>query len=158
MKGYPSWALAEWRARTLSDIHYTYHLRVPRALEIPLEGTLVAQFQWLDAGANPIRQPLENLKAAGSLYGPIIYQKAPIVMRQLESLVGEDLFRDGLREYLHTFRYGNATWPDLIDILDLRADAGLTVSRCSPGTPYPAARSKTSPPGGTSACRITTAM
>ena len=77
------------------------------------------------AGANPIRQPLENLKAAGSLYGPIIYQKAPIVMRQLESLVGEDLFRDGLREYLQTFRYGNATWPDLIDILDRRADASL---------------------------------
>ena len=66
-----SWALAEWRARTLSDIHYTYHLRVPRALEIPLEGTLVAQFQWLDAGANPIRKPFENLKAAGSLYGPL---------------------------------------------------------------------------------------
>ena len=77
------------------------------------------------AGANPIRQPLENLKEAGSLYGPIIYQKAPIVMRQLERLVGEDLFRDGLREYLQTFRYGNASWPDLIDILDRRADAGL---------------------------------
>ena len=77
------------------------------------------------AGANPIRQPLENLREAGSLYGPIIYQKAPIVMRQLERLVGEDRFRDGLREYLQTFRYGNATWPDLIDILDRRADAGL---------------------------------
>ena len=77
------------------------------------------------AGANPIRQPLENLKEAGSLYGPIIYQKAPILMRQLERLVGADLFRDGLREYLQTFRYGNATWPDLIDILDRRADAGL---------------------------------
>ena len=77
------------------------------------------------AGANPIRQPLENLREAGSLYGPIIYQKAPIVMRQLETLVGPDLFRGGLREYLQTFRYGNATWPDLIDILDRRADAGL---------------------------------
>ena len=77
------------------------------------------------AGANPIRQPLENLKEAGSLYGPIIYQKAPIVMRQLERLVGEALFRDGLREYLRTFRYANATWPDLIDILERRADAGL---------------------------------
>jgi aminopeptidase N len=77
------------------------------------------------AGANPIRQPLENLKEAGSLYGPIIYQKAPIIMRQLERLVGADRFRDGLREYLQTFRYGNATWPDLIDILDRRADAGL---------------------------------
>ena len=52
------------------------------------------------AGANPIRQPLENLREAGTLYGAIIYQKAPIVMRQLEARVGEDTFRDGLREYL----------------------------------------------------------
>ena len=76
-------------------------------------------------GANPIRQPLGNLKEAGSLYGPIIYQKAPIVMRQLETLVGEDPFRDALREYLQTFRYGNATWPDLIDILDRRSEVDL---------------------------------
>ena len=33
-------------------------------------------------GANPIRQELANLNEAGSLYGAIIYQKAPIVMRQ----------------------------------------------------------------------------
>lgn len=77
------------------------------------------------AGANPIRQPLENLKEAGALYGPIIYQKAPIVMRHLERLVGEERFRDGLREYLRTFGYGNATWPDLIDILDPRTETDL---------------------------------
>jgi len=76
-------------------------------------------------GANAIRQPLENLKEAGSLYGPIIYQKAPVVMRQLELMVGEGLFRDGLREYLQTFRYGNATWPDLVAILDQRSDTDL---------------------------------
>lgn len=70
------------------------------------------------AGANPIRQPLENLNEAGSLYGAIIYQKAPIVMRQLELLVGERLFRDGLREYLSSHPFGNATWPDLISVLD----------------------------------------
>ena len=40
------------------------------------------------AGANPIRQDLANLSEAGSLYGAIIYQKAPIVMRQLERLLG----------------------------------------------------------------------
>ncbi len=77
------------------------------------------------AGANPIRQPLENLKEAGALYGPVIYQKAPIVMRHLERLVGEARFRDGLREYLRAFRYGNATWPDLIDILDRRTETDL---------------------------------
>jgi aminopeptidase N len=70
------------------------------------------------AGANPIRQPLENLREAGTLYGAIIYQKAPILMRHLEQRVGADVFRDGLREYLQRFRFGNATWPDLIGILD----------------------------------------
>jgi aminopeptidase N len=42
-------------------------------------------------GANPIRQELANLNEAGSLYGAIIYQKAPIVMRQLELLLGADI-------------------------------------------------------------------
>ncbi len=70
------------------------------------------------AGANPIRQPLENLNEAGSLYGPIIYQKAPIVMKHLERLVGEETLRIGLREYLRTYAYANATWPQLIEILD----------------------------------------
>jgi aminopeptidase N len=70
------------------------------------------------AGANPIRQDLENLRQAGSLYGAIIYQKAPIVMRQLERLVGEPTFREGLRRYLSRYRFGNASWPDLIAILD----------------------------------------
>lgn len=76
-------------------------------------------------GANPIRQSLDNLREAGALYGPIIYEKAPIVMRHLERLVGEEPFRDGLREYLDTFRYGNATWLDLIQILDARSDLDL---------------------------------
>jgi aminopeptidase N len=69
------------------------------------------------AGTNEIRQPLANLNDAGTLYGAIIYQKAPIVMRQLESLTGPAAFRDGLREYLKMYSYGNATWPDLIAIL-----------------------------------------
>ena len=70
------------------------------------------------AGTNAIRQRLDNLSEAGSLYGAIIYQKAPIVMRQLEMTVGEERFRDGLREYLGAHRFGNATWPDLIRVLD----------------------------------------
>ena len=70
------------------------------------------------AGTNPIRQPLANLDEAGQLYGAIIYQKAPIVMRQLELMMGEEPFRDGLREYLKRYAYGNATWLDLVKILD----------------------------------------
>ncbi|MBV25767.1 MAG: hypothetical protein CME12_06580 [Gemmatimonadetes bacterium] len=76
-------------------------------------------------GANAVRQPLENLREAGTLYGAIIYQKAPIVMRQLELLVGEETFRDGMREYLTEFAHSNATWPDLIAILDDLSDEDL---------------------------------
>jgi aminopeptidase N len=78
------------------------------------------------AGANPIRQELTNLDEAGQLYGPIIYQKAPIVMRQLETIVGERAFRDGLREYLKTYAFGNATWLDLVRILDARTPENVS--------------------------------
>ena len=77
------------------------------------------------AGANPIRQRLDNLSDAGSLYGAIIYDKAPVVMRQLETIVGEDAFRSGVREYLTTFAFENATWTDLIQMLDSRTDEDL---------------------------------
>ncbi|WP_158797455.1 M1 family aminopeptidase [Pedobacter sp. L105] len=76
-------------------------------------------------GANPIRQPLDNLKDAGSLYGNIIYHKAPIMMQQLESLMGKESFQKGVREYLHKFANSNASWPDLIQILDRYTPADL---------------------------------
>ena len=76
-------------------------------------------------GANPIRQVLDNLNEAGQMYGAIIYQKAPIVMRHLEALLGNDNFRDGLREYLKAHAFGNATWSDLITVLDRRTPVDL---------------------------------
>ena len=77
------------------------------------------------AGSNPIRQELANLNEAGSLYGAIIYQKAPIVMRQLETIVGAEAFRDGMRQYLRAHAFGNATWDDLIAALDPRTPEDL---------------------------------
>jgi aminopeptidase N len=76
-------------------------------------------------GANPIRQNLDNLQNAGSLYGNIIYHKAPIMMRQLELRMGAIPFRDGLREYLRTYAYGNASWPELIGILQKHTSKDL---------------------------------
>lgn len=76
-------------------------------------------------GPNPIRQELPNLNEAGTLYGGIIYNKAPIMMQQLEIVLGEENLRDGIREYLNRFSFSNATWADLIDILDKRSDIDL---------------------------------
>src|SRR5688500_20847 len=59
------------------------------------------------------------------MYGAIIYQKAPIVMRHLEALLGNDNFRDGLREYLKAHAFGNATWADLIEVLERRTPIDL---------------------------------
>lgn len=68
-------------------------------------------------GANPIRQQLDNLQEAGSMYGNIIYHKAPIMMRQMELLMGKENFQKGMKEYLHKYSYANATWNDLVQIL-----------------------------------------
>ena len=78
------------------------------------------------AGANPIRQPLDNLANAGALYGPIIYQKAPVAIKHLERLIGDSVLRDGLREYLLANAYSNADWPDLVEILDRRTNQDLS--------------------------------
>ena len=70
------------------------------------------------AGSNAVKQRLDNLSDAGLIYGNIVYDKAPVVMRMLAERMGPDAFRTGLRKYLDTFRYGNADWSDLIVILD----------------------------------------
>ena len=77
------------------------------------------------AGTHPIRQRLDNLKDAGLVYGNIVYDKAPVVMRMLADTLGSEAFRAGMREYLETYLYRNATWPELIDILDRHTDADL---------------------------------
>ncbi|WP_426329817.1 M1 family aminopeptidase [Pedobacter sp. R-06] len=76
-------------------------------------------------GANPIRQQLDNLQEAGSMYGNIIYHKAPIMMRQLELLMGKHNFQQGIREYLKKYSYSNATWNDLIAILSKYSKSDL---------------------------------
>ena len=69
-------------------------------------------------GSNAVKQQLDNLADAGLIYGNIVYDKAPVVMRMLADKMGPEAFREGLREYLTAFRYGNADWSDLIAILD----------------------------------------
>jgi aminopeptidase N len=76
-------------------------------------------------GTNAIRQYLGNLKDAGSLYGRIIYDKAPIMMRQLEYLLGEELFQEGIQEYIKTYQNSNADWNELVAIFDKKTAGDL---------------------------------
>ena len=77
------------------------------------------------AGNTSIRQELDNLNNAGLIYGQTIYNKAPIVMDKIVELMGEDAFRAGIQEYLRTYAYGNATWSELVAILDKHSDEDI---------------------------------
>lgn len=77
------------------------------------------------AGTNPIRQQLDNLKNAGTLYGRIIYNKAPIMMRQLEATMGKEAFQEGIKEYIKTYENGNAEWSHLVNIFDGKTDLDM---------------------------------
>lgn len=76
-------------------------------------------------GNTAIRQPLDNLRDAGLIYNQVVYNKAPVMMRKIVELMGEEAFREGIREYLRTYAYGNATWDDLVAILDSKTDKDL---------------------------------
>ncbi|MFN6193597.1 MAG: M1 family aminopeptidase, partial [Planctomycetota bacterium] len=86
----------------------------PRAYEI--DGT---------PGTVPVFQSLQNLADAKSAYGPIVYNKAPAVLRALHEQLGEANFRAGLKRYLHTHAYGAAEWRDLAAALAGAAGADL---------------------------------
>ncbi len=78
------------------------------------------------AGTTPVWQELDNLEQAKSNYGPIVYNKAPGVLRQLNYLVGERAFQAGIRSFLREHAYGNATWRDLLHAVGRAANRDLT--------------------------------
>lgn len=77
------------------------------------------------AGTTAIKQPLDNLNNAGLIYSNIIYCKAPVMMKKLVEIMGEEAFREGIREYLATYAYDNATWDDLVAILDTKCEEDI---------------------------------
>ncbi len=65
-------------------------------------------------GTTPLWQQMANLDLAKSAYGAIVYNKAPSVLKQLNYLVGDTAFQRGVRAFLTTHAYANATWQDLL--------------------------------------------
>lgn len=69
-------------------------------------------------GRTSIRQDLDNMRYAGLIYNNIIYNKAPVMMRKMVEIMGKENFRRGIQRYVHDYLYYNATWDDIIGILD----------------------------------------
>ena len=77
------------------------------------------------AGSNAIKQNLDNLERAGLVYGNIIYNKSPWVMSSLSDRMGKEKFQKGMQLYLKKYANANATWDDLIAVLDELTDEDL---------------------------------
>ncbi len=69
----------------------------------------------LDARAttHPIQQPVLRDTQAIDGFDEITYNKGQAVLRMLESWLGADVFRGGIRKYMQDNAYGNATTADL---------------------------------------------
>jgi aminopeptidase N len=65
-------------------------------------------------GTTPIWQEINNLSAAKSAYGNIVYLKAPSMLRQAEFFLGAEHFQQAVRLLLKEHAYGNAEWADLV--------------------------------------------
>jgi len=78
------------------------------------------------AGTTPLWQELANLDQAKSNYGAIVYNKAPSVLKQLNHLVGDSLFRSGVQALLREHAYANFTWRDLLAAIGRAARRDLT--------------------------------
>lgn len=62
---------------------------------------------------HPIQRPIANESQANDAFDTISYQKGQGFLRMLESYLGPDTFRDGLRRYMATHKYSNTTTADL---------------------------------------------
>ena len=72
-------------------------------------------------GTHPIAQELKNMNHASLLYDNIIYDKAPVMMRMLEEMMGPAEMQTGLQNYLNDHLFGNASWDELVTALDMAA-------------------------------------
>jgi aminopeptidase N len=66
---------------------------------------------------HPIQQPIATEAEASSAFDDITYRKGQSFLRMLESFLGEDVFRDGIRRYMAAHKLSNATTADLWNAL-----------------------------------------
>ncbi len=133
-------SFATWIAeRILDDLHPEWHVWTT------FENTKAEAFH-LDALASthPIRNQSETVAEIIQQFDAITYNKGAAVLRMLETYLGKDVMRDGIRRYIRRHADGNATGEDLWTALG--EASGRDVSRLlsewitAPGFPVLTAR------------------
>jgi aminopeptidase N len=70
------------------------------------------------AGTHPVITPIHDVFAASNAFDGITYEKGHAVIHMLETYVGEDVFRAGVRNYIAHHAYGNTVTDDLWTEID----------------------------------------
>ena len=63
--------------------------------------------------AHPVRTPVASDARAMDVFDAITYSKGEALIGMLESYLGEEVFRDGIRRYMRAHKYSNTTTADL---------------------------------------------
>lgn len=71
---------------------------------------------------HPIQQPVKTEAEAKSAFDEITYQKGQAFIGMLESYLGEDPFRLGIRNYMQAHQYSNSTTADLWNALEAASE------------------------------------
>jgi len=71
-----------------------------------------------------IRQPILSNADIQTAFDGITYQKGAAVLNMFESYLGEEKFKQGVRNYINKHQYGNATANDLISTLAEQSEQG----------------------------------
>src|SRR4051812_9256191 len=76
--------------------------------------------------SHPVRQPVADASEAMAAFDGITYNKGQALIRMLENYLGEQAFRDGIRNYMAAHAYGNTTTADLWRALEGAAGKPVT--------------------------------
>jgi aminopeptidase N len=69
------------------------------------------------SATHPIQQPVKTETEADSAFDEITYQKGQSFLRMLETYLGEEDFRSGIRAYITAHKFSNSTTADLWNAL-----------------------------------------
>jgi len=104
-EGFASWMAA----KATEAVHPDWN---PWLLQLT-DGTTTAMSLDAREGTHPVVQTVNTIDEANLAFDTITYEKGLAVIRMLEAYVGEDAFRQGVRDYLNARHYGNAQTEDL---------------------------------------------
>src|SRR6266436_4809420 len=71
--------------------------------------------------SHPIQQPVADDSEAMAAFDGITYNKGQALIRMLETYLGDEVFRDGIRKYIAAHAYGSTTTADLWQALESAA-------------------------------------